>query len=462
MRKYKLLFSLFFSILLSMNSIAQISADADHTDYTDYATDSIANDPIFIYYSDPRGFNTSGTLTATVADSSNLTFSWYRYNEKTSDFDIKIKTDTANNKSVIDGCTQGGYKVAISNASETWDTAYYAWVFQNEFNITSINVYNSTCKTMELHTTMAYDEEFDYFDRISGETLTYFNIKTSQLKYEWQSTPEGTSIPSVRNPSFEAPSVPTIYRLTVSNNHGESRTKKLEIDEGDHNGDGNLYLKAVKAGFAANRSYVPSNETDTSGQAPFTVHFSDSSKNATEWCWYFYKQADRRKSEADSLLLDSINMQFLNDSITFTMPNNLYGYDVALSVKGPIYMQDGEEKQCVDRLLKEEYINVDSSFIAKKSDIPNAFTPGGANPRFIFKDETMPRSIRSFTVRIYNRWGLKVYSYNDDSGNWEGWDGETIGFGSAPAGVYYYTIIAEGWNNETFRRNGYVHLFRAK
>lgn len=450
-------------LLTASNNIsAQITSDATRIDSTEYATDSIANDPIFIYYSDPRGFSTAGTLNISYKDSSNLTFNWYKYNESTSAFDIELKTESNVSKSTKGECTQGGYMVTIHNNANTWDTALYAWIFQNEFNINAINVYNSTCETMELRTTMAYDEEFEYFDRVSGEPLTYFSDNTKMMKYQWEATPANGEIPSVKNPVFSAPTKPTIYRLTVEDSHGESRTKKLEIDEGDDNGDGNLYLKAVKAKFNASRDFSPIDETDSSGQAPLTVQFVDSSENATEWCWYLYKQFDRRKFEIDSLLFDTITTQYIPDSITYTMPNDKYGYDVALKVKGPIYIIDGEQKQCTDFLKKEQYINVDSSFIAKKADIPNAFTPGGANPKFVFQDETMPRSIKYFQVKIYNRWGLKIYSYEDNSGNWDGWDGETFGFGSAPAGIYYYTIYAEGWNNETFRRKGYVHLFREK
>ena len=352
--------------------------------------------------------------------------------------------------------------VAIHNERNDWDTVFYAWIFQNEFNVSAINVYNSTCTNMELRTTMAYDEEFEYYDRVSGEPLTYFSDNVKFMKYHWEATPAGGAIPSVKNPVFEAPTKPTVYKLTVEDSHGESRTKKLEIEEGDDNGDGNTYLKAVKAKFSASRSFVPTEETDSSGQAPLSVQFVDSSENATEWCWYFYKPEDRRSSESDTLLMDSITTQYLPDSIRYIRPNEKYGYDVALVVRGPIYMVDGEQHQCTDRLLKMEYINVDSSFIAKNPDIPNAFTPGGANPVFKFTDETMPKSIRHFEIKIYDRWGMRIYSYEDNDGRWEGWDGKTFGFGDAPAGVYFYTIYAEGWNNETFRRKGYVHLFRGK
>lgn len=449
-------------LTLSNTAFSQITADATRIDSTTYKTDSIARDPIFVYYSDPRGFNTAGTLTASVKDSANMTFSWFRYNNSTSKFDIELKTESGLSKSTKGECTQGGYMVQIHNGSCTWDTTFYAWVFQNEFNISAINVYNSTCETMELHTTLAYDEEFEYYDRVSGEPITYFSDNIKYMKFKWEATPSNGGIPSVKNPTFPAPTKPTIYRLTVEDSHGESRTKKLEIDEGDDNGDGNLYLKAVKAKFTASRDFVPMDETDSTGQAPFTVQFVDSSENATEWCWYFYKQLDHRINDADSLLMDSITAQYIPDSIRYTLPDDKYGYDVALKVKGPVYMIDGEQKQCVDMLLKNEYIKVDSSFIAKKNDIPNAFTPDGANPYFVFQDETMPRSIKHFQIKIYNRWGTKVYSYEDNDGSWEGWDGKTIGFGDAPAGVYFYTIYAEGWNGEDFKRKGYLHLFRQK
>ena len=444
------------------SAVAQITSNAGRTDTTSYKTDTIANDPIFIYYSDPRGFSTTGTLTAEVADSSNLTFKWFRYNERTSAFDIELKTDNGMSKSTKSECTQGGYMVSIQNESCTWDTAFYAWVFQNEFNVSAINVYNSTCEILELHTSMAYDEEFEYYDRVSGEQLTYFSDNIKFMKFKWEATPAAGAIPSVKNPVFEAPTKPTVYKLTVEDSHGESRSKKLEIEEGDDNGDGNIYLKAVKAKFAASRSFVPTEETDSSGQAPLAVQFIDSSENAIEWEWFFYKQKDRRKDDADSLLATPIQAQILTDSVIYNMPNKQYGYDVALEVKGPIYVIDGEQHQCIDRLLKEDYINVDSSFIAKNPEIPNAFTPGGANPVFIFTDETMPKSIRFFQIKIYNRWGTKIYSYEDNCGKWEGWDGSTFGFGDAPSGVYYYTIYAEGWNNEKFHRKGYVHLFRKK
>ena len=120
MNRPGLTFSLLACLLLwGGSAFSQITANASRSDSTTYKTDSIANDPIFVYYSDPRGFNTTGTLTAAVPDSNNLTFSWFKYNERTSKFDIALKTESGVAESSKDNCTQGGYMVAIKNDSCT-------------------------------------------------------------------------------------------------------------------------------------------------------------------------------------------------------------------------------------------------------------------------------------------------------------------------------------------------------
>jgi gliding motility-associated-like protein len=116
-------------------------------------------------------------------------------------------------------------------------------------------------------------------------------------------------------------------------------------------------------------------------------------------------------------------------------------------------------------LRKEQYIQVTKTYLSADEDIPNVFTPNddGINDFFTFQDKYMPTSIKHFSVKIYNRWGNKIYEYEDNNGNWKGWDGETNLFGKAPAGVYFYSIIYEGWNGDHKKeRKGLVHLFREK
>jgi gliding motility-associated-like protein len=60
---------------------------------------------------------------------------------------------------------------------------------------------------------------------------------------------------------------------------------------------------------------------------------------------------------------------------------------------------------------------------------------------------------------IFNRWGRKVYVSTDPE---KGWDG-SIGNGQAPPGVYFFTIEAEGYDeDEKHKLSGPVHLIRDK
>jgi flagellar hook assembly protein FlgD len=98
--------------------------------------------------------------------------------------------------------------------------------------------------------------------------------------------------------------------------------------------------------------------------------------------------------------------------------------------------------------------------------LPNVFNPeNGAekNQTFFFK-EKLPVSVQYFSIKIYNRWGNKVYEFEDANGSWiddghEGWDGQTRYGGKAKPGVYYYVILAKGWDNREFEVPGYVHIF---
>ncbi|WP_157482793.1 gliding motility-associated C-terminal domain-containing protein [Geofilum rubicundum] len=90
-------------------------------------------------------------------------------------------------------------------------------------------------------------------------------------------------------------------------------------------------------------------------------------------------------------------------------------------------------------------------------EAPNTFTPNGdgANDEF----RIYYKSVKNFSMVIFNRWGRKVYESTDPA---EGWDG-TIANGMADPGVYFYVIEAEGYNrNEKKKLQGPIHLIRGK
>jgi gliding motility-associated-like protein len=86
--------------------------------------------------------------------------------------------------------------------------------------------------------------------------------------------------------------------------------------------------------------------------------------------------------------------------------------------------------------------------------IPNAFSPNGnnINDRFF----VYGRHIREIRLKIFNRWGEKIY---DSSNPFEGWDGTFKGQ-PQPAAVYTYVAEIIFLNNKETVKQGSITLIR--
>jgi gliding motility-associated-like protein len=71
--------------------------------------------------------------------------------------------------------------------------------------------------------------------------------------------------------------------------------------------------------------------------------------------------------------------------------------------------------------------------------VPNVFTPNGDNLNEEFR--VGYKSLLGFECWVYNRWGRKVFYWNDPQ---KGWDGKINGK-NAPEGPYFYIIKATGF-----------------
>jgi gliding motility-associated-like protein len=92
--------------------------------------------------------------------------------------------------------------------------------------------------------------------------------------------------------------------------------------------------------------------------------------------------------------------------------------------------------------------------VDKQLYIPNLFSPNsdGANDMFqIFSD-----AVKLFSMKIFNRWGEKVFESNDYK---QGWDGYYKGE-LAPAGNYIYETSITYVDGQTEKRKGSVMLVR--
>ncbi|MFN8296511.1 MAG: PKD domain-containing protein [Chitinophagales bacterium] len=98
----------------------------------------------------------------------------------------------------------------------------------------------------------------------------------------------------------------------------------------------------------------------------------------------------------------------------------------------------------------------DSVFVSTNCDIfiPTAFSPNNDGFNDLFN--MMNKSIKSYTLRIYNRWGELVFETNDLNNGWNGT------YKGTPCPVDSYTYIASGirFNNESFYLKGILTLLR--
>ena len=93
---------------------------------------------------------------------------------------------------------------------------------------------------------------------------------------------------------------------------------------------------------------------------------------------------------------------------------------------------------------------------------PNIFTPNydGVNETWYINFSTINAHIKNFTMNIYDRWGLPVYttvsSYSIPATKW---DGHTMSGMPCSEGVYFYIVIFN-INDEQHQLKGYLSLFR--
>ena len=70
--------------------------------------------------------------------------------------------------------------------------------------------------------------------------------------------------------------------------------------------------------------------------------------------------------------------------------------------------------------------------------VPNVFTPNGDNKNDLFTWQIEGIKTEDFSLKIFNRWGTKVFETNDLTGAWDGKD-DFLKI-DAPAGTYFYVM----------------------
>lgn len=362
------------------------------------------------------------------------TFLWEQYNPVSGSFDFYFSESTEAQSSLISKLEDGCYRATVTQGAAS--EMYRAWVF-NDWIQVSADLPDSTSNCFSFRLQGAFTSaELRYFDLATGEEI---QLRKSN-RVQWKKDDE--IVATVINPQiFNPPAKNTDYTFRVFDEFGCEHSVKVTYNS-----------IVTKAKFTVD----PRN-----GEAPLEVTFKNESENGDpgQFEWFFYYDLDYLKKNAANITSpdDSIMIVAYDD-------NPVYTYEFSGSYKVKLVSKKTSEfHTCVDTFYLEDYIDVDTSFIA----VPNVFTPNGdgTNDNFVVKFWSM----KSIEISIFNRWGKKIHYWESgDIRGFEGtwtetvWDGRLMGGRFASPGVYYYNVVGIGRDGERRRAHGFFHLFRGK
>lgn len=189
-----------------------------------------------------------------------------------------------------------------------------------------------------------------------------------------------------------------------------------------------------------------SHQTQFEGSAPIDVTFNMEINDADDWTydyeWRFCHEGGT---------LDEPYMVRYEESPVVTFYQA--GTDsIALYIK---FVRGEEEISC-----KRAYWTEHTPLTIKASEssllLPNAFSPNNDGYNDTYKPKSY-QSIIEFRATIYNRWGQKIYEWDDVSS--KGWDGTFHGQ-PVKQGTYYVYAKARGADGREFTIKRDVNLLR--
>ncbi|MDR1653145.1 MAG: gliding motility-associated C-terminal domain-containing protein [Prevotellaceae bacterium] len=188
----------------------------------------------------------------------------------------------------------------------------------------------------------------------------------------------------------------------------------------------NKLLTSTLTRDAENEDQRPDNPIFLEGSAPLDIHFiANPSAAVTHNQWNVFKENQ---------------FFFVRNEADFNYSFSEYGrYKVAL-------VSSNEQCSYSDSVV----VDISESIL----EAPNVFTPNGDGVNDEFR--VAYRSLRSFQMAVYNRWGNKIYTSNDPQHGWNG----NIGNREAAAGPYFYYIKAEGTDGKKYVKKGDINLIR--
>ena len=188
--------------------------------------------------------------------------------------------------------------------------------------------------------------------------------------------------------------------------------------------------------------------TEYSGSAPVVAHFKANASNVGAWNayyeWRFWQEGEDGSKDSPYLIRYEEDTDY-----TFTKAGT---HSIVLHA---IFTQGNDTIAFTD-----EYWNdvgpLRVTISESKLDMPNAFSPNGDGINDIYKAKEGYQSLVEFHAIIFNRWGQKIYEWDDPDG---GWDGTHHGQ-DARQGVYFVDVKAKGADGRKYHIRRDVNLLR--
>lgn len=171
-----------------------------------------------------------------------------------------------------------------------------------------------------------------------------------------------------------------------------------------------------------------------SGSAPVKVVFRANPQDiegfTARYEWMIYEQGSEEKTFIHRFDEDI--------EYTFTHSGSFYIELKATFTKdGDVvaYPEEGEEGRRFTVSISESHL-----------EMPNAFSPGDEDDINRIYKVKKHQSIVEFKATIFNRWGQKLYSWDNING---GWDGKVNGR-IVKNGVYFVNVVAKGADGRVY------------
>jgi gliding motility-associated-like protein len=187
-------------------------------------------------------------------------------------------------------------------------------------------------------------------------------------------------------------------------------------------------------------------ETNILESAPLTVTFNANAENTAGWTahyeWHFYKEGNR----------DQVYLKRYEENTNFTF-TEAGSHHIELWA---LFTQGSDSVAYTDEYWASEGSPLIVSISESKLEMPNAFSPNGDGINDIYKAKEGYQSLIEFKATIFNRWGQKLYSWDDPAGGWDGtYKGKDV-----KQGVYYVLVKAKGADGRKFNIKRDVNLLR--